>query len=86
VRPLLILHPTIRGKRKSDLNKLNKAEEDGCLRFCNLNWRTITEGFRDYSALWQHIYERPMTGSTILYTFARGPLDLEALGFSLPSL
>ena len=48
--------------------------------------KTITEGFRDYSALWQHIYERPMTGSTILYTFARGPLDLEALGFSLPSL
>jgi hypothetical protein len=32
------------------------------------------------------VYERSMTMTQILYTLARGPLDVEALGFSLPSL
>ena len=42
--------------------------------------RKITEG------LWQLVYERSMTMTKILCTLARGPLDVEALGFSLPNL
>jgi hypothetical protein len=44
--------------------------------------RKITEGlFRKYSTLWQHKCESPITVLKILYTLARGPLNLEALGF-----
>jgi hypothetical protein len=32
------------------------------------------------------MYERPITVLKILHTFVGGPLDFEALGFSLPSL
>ena len=48
--------------------------------FIILKWsaRKITEG--------QHVEERSMTMTKILYTLTRGPLDVEALVFSLPSL
>ena len=49
--------------------------------------RKVTEGlFRKYSTLWQHKGESPITVSKISYTLARGPLNFEAIGFSLSSL
>ena len=48
--------------------------------------REITEGlFREYSTLWQHKYESPITVLKIVYILAGGPLNFEALGFSLYS-
>jgi hypothetical protein len=47
----------------------------------------ITEGlFRKYIMLSQHKCESSITVLIILYTLARGPLNFEALGFSLSSL
>ena len=49
--------------------------------------RKITEElFRKYSMLLQHKCESPITVLIILYTLAGGPLNFEALGFSLSSL
>jgi hypothetical protein len=49
--------------------------------------RKITEGlFRKYNTLRQHNCESPITGLKILDTLERGPLNFEALGFSLSSL
>ena len=75
--------PMTKGRSKSVLNKIQYWDS------IILKWsaRIITEGlFRDYIALWQHVYKRPMTVSKILYTLAGSPLGFEALGFSLPSL
>jgi hypothetical protein len=41
---------------------------------------------RHCSALWDHMYEMPMTVSKILYTFTGGYLDFEVLDLSLPGL
>ena len=76
------------------LINLNKGEDDkGCLKFCNiLKWsatcgRKITEGlFRKYSTLGQNKCESPITMLKTLYTLTGGPLNFEALGFSLSSL
>jgi hypothetical protein len=38
--------------------------------------------FREYSVLWQHKYESPMTVSKVIYTLTGGLLNFEALGLS----
>ena len=49
--------------------------------------RKIAEGLiRKYSTLWQHKCESQITVLKILYTLAGGPLNFEALDFSLSSL
>jgi hypothetical protein len=49
--------------------------------------RKIIEGlFRKYSTLLQHKCESSITVLKILYTFTGGPLNFEAIGFSLSSL
>ena len=53
---------------------------------CN-SARKIIEGvLREYSVLWQHKYQSPMTLLKALCTLAGYPLNVEVLDFSLSSL
>ena len=92
-RPLLIPHPHEKRKMEECLIDLNKGEDgEGCLKFSNIlkysvTVKAITEGlFREYSALWQHKYESPMTVSKVLYILTGGHLKFENVGLSLSSL
>ena len=71
----------------------NKGKDDEVFKIlqysemeCNCV-RQITEGlFRKYSTLWQNKCGSPITVLRMLYTFTGGPLNSEALVFSLSSL
>ena len=76
------------------LINFNKGEDDeGCLKFCNiLKWSAnvqgkLLKGCFESTVRYDSIKcESPITVKKILYTLVGGPLNFEAIGFSLSSL